>query len=149
MNGFLCISQIHQYFPLKHFPTYSTIELLLRFIHVQLWRGWAGLKQQLDAEQFADSVDNCTDQLHQLKQRWHSDSQATLQVFTIAGELVGSLKLNVGLDYQQARQQMEDHVMRLKDQQQHIERTWRWRQSCLEAWLAMHQFALDIAMVSE
>ena len=108
-----------------------------------------GLKQQLDAEQFADSVDNCTDQLHQLKQRWNSDSQATIQVFTKAGELVGRLKLNVGLDYQEARQQMEDHVMRLKDQQQHVERTWRWRQSCLEAWLAMHQFALDVAMVSE
>ena len=128
--------------------TYNSA-LVFCFIYVQLWRGWAGLKQQLDAEQFADSVDNCNDQLHQLKQRQHSDSQATIQVFIKAGELTGRLQLNVGLDYQQARQQMEDQMMRLKDQQQHVERTWRWRQSCLEAWLAMHQFALDVAMVSE
>ena len=116
---------------------------------MQLWRGWAGLKQHLDAEQFADGVDNCNDQLHQLKQRWHGDTQATNQVFTKATELVARLQLNVGMDYQQARQQMEDHVMRLQDQQQHVERTWRWRRSCLEAWLAMHQFAMDVAMVSK
>ena len=106
-----------------------------------------GLKQQLDAEQFADSVDNCNDQLHQLKQRWHGDNQATAQVFKKAAELVARLQLDVGMDYRQAQQQMEDHVIRLQDQQQHIERTWRWRQCCLEAWLAMHQFAMDVAMV--
>ena len=114
---------------------------------MQLWRGWVGLKQQLDAEQFADSVDNCNDQLHQLKQRWHIDTQATNQVLTKAAELVARLQLDVG--YQQARQQVEDHVMRLQDQQQHVDRTWHWRQSCLEAWLAMHQFAMDVAMVSK
>jgi len=114
-----------------------------------LWRGWSGLKQQLDAEQFADSVDNCNDQLHQLKQRWHSDNQMANQVFSKAAELVARLQLDVGVDYQQARQQMEDHMMRLKDQQQHIDRTWGWRQSCLESWLAMHQFAIDVAMVRE
>lgn len=119
------------------------------FVYLQLWRGWAGLKQQLDAEQFADSIDNCTDQLHQLKQRWHSDNQAAAQTFTKASELVTRLQLDVGVDYRQAQQQLKDHVMRLKDQHQHVEMTWQWRQSCLEAWLSMYQYALDVAMVRE
>jgi len=111
-------------------------------------QGWEGLQQHLLAEQFVDGVDGSREQLHQLKLRWNSDSQAATQMFSKASELIVRLNMDVGVNYQVARKQVENVVRDLQEQQKTAQGVWQWRHSCLEAWLSMHQYAADVAMVS-
>ena len=115
---------------------------------LQTHQGWEGLQQRLLGEQYEDGVDGSREQLHQLKLRWNSDCQGATQMFSKASELTDRLNMDVGVDYQLAYQQVENVVRSLQEEQQKAQRVWKWRQSCLEAWLSMHQYAADVAMVS-
>jgi len=111
-------------------------------------QGWEGLQQHLLAEQFVDGVEGSREQLHQLKLRWNSDCQGATQMFSKASELIVRLNMDVGVDYQLACKQVENVVESLQEEQQTAQGVWQWRQSCLEAWLSMHQYAADVSMVS-
>jgi len=112
-------------------------------------QGWEELNDHLLAEPFVDGVDACQEQLHQLKLRWNSDNQGAAQMFSKASELIIRLKMNIGVDYHLARKQVEKDVRSLREEQQKAQGVWQWRQSCLEAWLSMHQYAADVSMVSQ